>query len=176
MLAMQYSFTLPTDYDMAIIERRIAAKGAMLDGFPGLAFKAYLWAETGFSRENLYAPVYLWRDTSGLTRFLEGEGFKALVAAFGRPVIRTWVPRATAQSPDIASAAWATRRIGVIGGGATLADIPAGVPQPGALASLDAYEPGTWSTLNVDLWRDRPEVDADTQLYRVGHVSTGAKA
>jgi hypothetical protein len=44
MLAMQYSFTFPADYDMAIIERRIAENGHRLDGFPGLLFKAYLYA------------------------------------------------------------------------------------------------------------------------------------
>jgi len=173
MLATQYSFTLPADYDMAIIRRRIAAKGPLLDGFPGLVFKAYLWAETSFSRENLYAPVYLWRDTSGMNRFLEGDGFKGLVAAFGRPAIRMWVPRAQALSPDIASAAWATRRIGAIADDTALSDIPTGTPAPGAVASLDAYDPGAWSTLCVHLWRDRPEVDAGIQLYRVGHVSTG---
>ena len=44
MIAMQYSLTLPADYDMAIIDRRIRDKGALLDGFPRLRFKAYLSA------------------------------------------------------------------------------------------------------------------------------------
>ena len=174
MLAMQYSFTLPADYDMAIIRRRIADKGPLLDGFPGLAFKAYLWADARFSRENLYAPVYLWRDTSGMTRFLEGDGFRRLAEAFGRPVIRTWVPRTSATSADIARAAWATRRISVISDGTTLSDVPPAPAAAEALATLDAYDPGTWSRLDVHLWRDRPQVEAGIQLYQVGHVSTGA--
>ncbi len=44
MLATPYRFTLPADDDTAIIERRIADKGAMLDGFPGQAFNAHLRA------------------------------------------------------------------------------------------------------------------------------------
>ena len=60
MIAMQYSFTLPADYDMAIVHRRIAEKGHLLDDFPQLHFKAYLSAqrddESLASRENLYAP------------------------------------------------------------------------------------------------------------------------
>jgi len=40
MIAMQYRFPLPADYDMAIIDRRIADKGHLTDGFPGLLFKA----------------------------------------------------------------------------------------------------------------------------------------
>ena len=44
MIAMHYRFTLPADYDMALIEQRIASNGARLDGFPGLLFKAYLYS------------------------------------------------------------------------------------------------------------------------------------
>ena len=44
MIAMQYGFTLPADYDMTIIDRRMRDKGPLLDGFPDLRFKAYLAA------------------------------------------------------------------------------------------------------------------------------------
>jgi hypothetical protein len=33
MIVMQYRFTLPADYDMAVIETRIRENGAKLDGF-----------------------------------------------------------------------------------------------------------------------------------------------
>lgn len=58
MMAMQYSFTLPADYDMEIIDRRIRDKGPAMDGFLHLGFKAFLSARRGESgsRENLYAP------------------------------------------------------------------------------------------------------------------------
>jgi hypothetical protein len=60
MIAMQYSFTLPADYDMSIIDRRIRDKGPLLDNFPNLRLKAYLTARTGdeetASRENLSPP------------------------------------------------------------------------------------------------------------------------
>ena len=70
MIAMQYTIALPADYDMAIIRRRIADKGHLLDDFPGLAFKAWLHAARDDnelpSRDNLYAPFYLWRDSAGM--------------------------------------------------------------------------------------------------------------
>ena len=34
MIAMQYSFTLPADYDMTRIDERIESKGHLLNGFP----------------------------------------------------------------------------------------------------------------------------------------------
>src|SRR5271165_2720611 len=65
MIAMQYSFTLPADYDMSVIDRRIADKGPLLDGFPGLQFKAYLVARRGEhgpeAREPLCAVLCLER-------------------------------------------------------------------------------------------------------------------
>ncbi len=45
MLAMQYSFTLPADYDMAIIQDRITRFGHLLDNAPQLLIKAYLYAQ-----------------------------------------------------------------------------------------------------------------------------------
>ena len=73
MIAMQYSFVLPADYDMGIVDRRIAEKGPSLDNFPNLKFKAYLTArraDAGRSRENLYAPFYVWDHADGLNDFV----------------------------------------------------------------------------------------------------------
>ena len=82
MIAMQYAITLPADYDMAVIRHRIADKGHLLDDFPGLAFKAWLHASRDDrelpSRDNLYAPFYLWHDSEGMDAFLDGAGFAAL--------------------------------------------------------------------------------------------------
>ncbi|WP_425351529.1 DUF4865 family protein [Phyllobacterium brassicacearum] len=73
--------------------RRIAEKGHLLDKFPNLRFKAYLTARSGDgtqSRENLYAPFYLWNHEDGLNDFLCGEGFVGVTRSFGWPMVRTW--------------------------------------------------------------------------------------
>ena len=61
MHAMQYRLTLPADYDMEIIRRRVARKGHLLDDWEGLGLKAYLVRERGVhgSPVNQYAPFYL---------------------------------------------------------------------------------------------------------------------
>src|SRR5262249_26009413 len=107
------SFTLPADYDMTIIERRIADKGPLLDGFPNLKFKAYLSARregdgTG-SRENLYAPFYVWENGDGLSDFLGGAAFASLTQSFGWPAIRTWVVWRAHLSEKASRATFATR-------------------------------------------------------------------
>ena len=93
MHAMQYEITLPADYDMGIIRKRVADKGHLLDAHPGLGLKAYLVRERGQdgSPVNQYAPFYLWRTAEGMNGFLWGPGFRGLSADFGRPAVHHWL-------------------------------------------------------------------------------------
>ena len=110
MIATQYGFTLPVDYDMNIIERRIREKGHLLNGFPDLRFKAYLSAERRKgSAENLYAPFYLWDDPAGVDNFITGPGFAALTRDFGWPVVKTFVVWHAALGQDLSEARVACR-------------------------------------------------------------------
>lgn len=184
MSAMQYSFTLPADYDMDIIDRRIRDKGPMLDGFPNLAFKAYLSARRDEfnSRENLYAPFYLWQKPEGASDFLCGLGFEGLTRSFGWPGVRTWIVWQAAMTPDIDSSVFATREILETEPYAPLADIRRGesedaiteVERRGALASISGFEPTTWTRVRFKLWREPPQSDWSAQTYRVGHMSLKA--
>lgn len=72
MIAMRYRIALPADYPMEIIERRIAERGHLTDGLPGLGLKAYLYCRAGEdgAAANVYAPFYLWRTTEGMRDFL----------------------------------------------------------------------------------------------------------
>jgi hypothetical protein len=179
MIAMQYSFTLPADYDMAIIDRRIAERGGTTDNFPKLLFKAYLTARRGEdSAENLYAPFYVWREPEGLSNFLCGPGFAALTSAFGWPEVATWVVWRAATSPEIAAAQYATRELLTTEPYAPLADLrrresddAAADVAKGALASVAAFEPTTWTRVRFRLWREKRAAEGGMQVYRVGHIS-----
>lgn len=187
MLAMQYSFTLPADYDMTLIRERISGKGALMDGFPGLAFKAYLYTEIGApdhaTNENRYAPFYLWRDNEAMNRFLASPGFAALVRQFGWPSVRLWSVWAEKQSEDLSSARWATREVFPIAAHSDLdrlreqekALCEERMRTPGSLAALSGFEPTRWENVRLQLWRTRPAELAHGQtLFAVGHVSPGA--
>jgi len=180
MIAMQYRFALPADYDMAIIRHRIASKGHLMDGFPDLLFKAYLYAEQQYgSCENLYAPFYLWRNTEGINAFLTAPGFQALTQSFGWPGIRTWLPWFERRMPAFAETQSATRELITL---PPHCDLPARREAEiqlaeddlgkGALAVFTGYEPTTWSLVRFRLWmRAQPRADANRQAYRVGHLS-----
>lgn len=191
MIAMQYNFTLPADYDMDIVRQRIASKGHMLDNFPGLAFKAYLHASKGSeptaSSQNVYAPFYLWNDNEGMKNFICGEGFKAVSHAFGWPAVKQWSVWHSHMDAHVRTAKFATRQISPIVPytvlGALREDETAAAKkisqQDGVLATLVAFDPNEWILVRFTLWRDATaktaaqfaDSPADVQAYEVGHVS-----
>ncbi|HEU4670099.1 MAG TPA: DUF4865 family protein [Dyella sp.] len=189
MPAMQYEITLPADYDMAVIRRRIAEKGHLLDGFPGLGFKALLYASGDDTvlpgGTNRYAPFYLWRDGEGMNAFLGGAGFAALARDFGRPAVQTWSVWQASLQGDLSAAVCASREIVPIPEDAWMegwreretAAADAAVSE-GALAAVTAFEPAGWTLVRLRLWPDLRAglTNHAARLYRVGHVSQGAIA
>ncbi|AGB72364.1 MULTISPECIES: DUF4865 family protein [Rhizobium] len=185
MIAMQYNFPLPADYDMAIIDRRIREKGPLLDNLPGLKFKAYLTARKGDvvtgSRQNLYSPFYVWHEEQGLSDFVSGPGFSALTENFGRPQVNTWIAWHVETSADIGSAKFATREVVAIDAETSLAELRAkeaeaaarAITNGEALASVVAFEPTHWTLVRFRLLAEPPENSAKSglQTYNVGHLS-----
>lgn len=187
MIAMQYGFVLPADYDMGIIERRIAERGHSTDGFPGLAFKAYLHATKQAMPavlDNLYAPFYLWHTAQGMNEFLSGPGFHAVTQSFGWPSVRVWSVWHAEMAQNAALARYATRETVPIAPHADLAALRhvesersrQSMSERGALASVSGFEPTTWSLVRFQLWDVMPDwpLEGHVQIYRVGHVSTGS--
>lgn len=170
MISMQYSFTLPADYDMDIIMRRIAEKGPALDDYDGLHFKAYLYTDSGL--EKLYAPFYLWPDADQMQRFLDGPVFPGVARSFGWPSIKIWPVWNAYLTAEARQARFATREIAPIIPFSTIADVKAAEKDAiqGALAGVSAFDPTSWTRLRFRLWRDRPDLPA-AQLYSVGHIS-----
>lgn len=185
MIAMQYNFSLPADYDMSTIDRRIRDKGPLLDNLPGLKFKAYLTARKGDpvtgSRENLYAPFYVWHKEEGLADFICGPGFVALTESFGRPQINSWVAWHAETSSDIRNVRFATREVVAIGPFAPLAELrreesdaaATAISRGDALASVVAFEPTHWTLVRFLLLADPPTdtPGSNIQAYNVGHLS-----
>lgn len=93
MISMQYHISLPSDYDMDIIKKRISDNGRKTDGFPELKMKAYLIAEKikYNNYENQYAPFYLWNKEEGMNQFLLGGPFNNILNSFGWQAVHNWV-------------------------------------------------------------------------------------
>ena len=185
MLAKQYSFTLPADYDMQIVRRRVAERGGVFDSVAGLAFKAFLIAQRGVygSHENAYAPFYLWRDEQKMLDFLMGPMFRGVSNDFGWPAVRTWTPLVIHVGPHVREATHASRTTLPIVPYSDLADLRTyeqrlhadTIDLAQVAARVVALDPTTWQLVRLVLWReataDQAPVASDTQWYEVLHVS-----
>ncbi|RKN37185.1 DUF4865 family protein [Streptomyces hoynatensis] len=188
MYAKQYEITLPADYDMGIIRRRVADFGALLDDRAGLGWKAYLIRERGVlgSTVNQYAPFYLWRDTGAMGRFLlGGGGFQGIVRDFGRPAVHHWTPVATLTGPArAAEPRHASRRLTAVPEGRDLSgeDLAALVEgeiaglrelaaRPGVHSAALAVDPRHWQLVRLVLWAGAAEDEEATERYEVLHLS-----
>ncbi|AHE51019.1 hypothetical protein AH4AK4_3598 [Aeromonas hydrophila 4AK4] len=172
MIAMHYRFTLPADYDMALIEQRIASNGARLDGFPGLLFKAYLYGRHDEAalpcRENRYAPFYVWQCAEAMRSFIVSEGFAALTRQFGWPHIETWHLLSAPQMEELEQARVAILRRTPIVPHSSLAELRTG-------AMLSGWDLSRWQWLEVDLLPSLPQVmPAGADAYHIGYLAKGS--
>ncbi|SEO51846.1 DUF4865 family protein [Actinacidiphila rubida] len=182
MHAMNYRITLPADYDMGIVHRRVAAKGHLLDGFPGLGLKAYLVRERGTdgSPVNEYAPFYLWNTPEGMNSFLWGPGFQGLVADFGRPTVEHWAGLAFERGAAVGAVPLsASRRVHRLDPAADPAPVLADevralaeqAAAPGVHSAALAVDPRHWEVVRFTLWQDTAPPEPGTDRYRVLHLS-----
>ncbi|MFE0513275.1 DUF4865 family protein [Streptomyces sp. NPDC058964] len=181
MHALQYELTLPADYDMGIVRRRVARVGHLLDDWDGLGFKTYLLRERGVhgSPVNQYAPFYLWHTMAGMNRFLWGGAFQGLVDDFGRPEARQWSGLAYEEGSAAGSpAAFAVRRHEPVPDGAALAGLmDEAVRETGQVAREDgavlaaaAVDTRHWELVHFSLWEhDTPKAEGD--VFEVLHMS-----
>jgi hypothetical protein len=200
MYAMQYPITLPADYDMEIIRKRVAAASPVLDGREGLGFKSYLLRERGVagSPVNEYAPFYVWRDSAAAARFLlRGGGFQNIIRSFGRVRVLNWLGAEVVAGPARGErVGLATRHVELLpaapdadagpdvdgdqdGMGLTrLLDREAEAlrelaSHPDVHTAVLAVSPQTWQSVRLTLWRDgaEPGDAAGPDRYQVLHVS-----
>lgn len=106
MIAAQYEVPLPADYDVAVMRKHVAARGAAFEQRDGLLFKAFLLRERGRfgAAQNVYAPFFVWRETAGFWGFAAGEEFRGIVGVHGRVKISTWLVMDARMAADIGSA------------------------------------------------------------------------
>lgn len=170
MIVMQYRFTLPASYDMSIIEQRISANGAKMEGFPGLVFKAFLYARIDAAElaadENRYAPLYLWRDAASMQAFLGSASFRALTQEFGWPTINVWLLTGAVDSTGFNNACYAAVTLDTIAPHADLNQLEAG-------SDLCAWDVSRWQRLSVN-FTQTPVPAAGTIVYRIGYMASGS--
>jgi hypothetical protein len=193
LFAQQYEITLPADYDMAVIRKRVAVGGASLDERAGLGLKAYLIRERGVegSPVNQYAPFYLWNGAGPMAAFFVGDGgFFNIVRDFGRQPVRQWFGVACHTGPDRGAApAAASRLVRTIPAaadatperdgrglatwvGRAVEELARTAARPGVHTAALAVDPTSWELVRFILWRESVPADEETtECYEVLHLA-----
>ncbi|WHX22611.1 DUF4865 family protein [Streptomyces malaysiensis subsp. malaysiensis] len=183
MLAMQYRITLPADYDMRIIRRRVETKGPLLDDFSGLGLKAYGIRERGVdgSPVHQYAPFYLWTAPEAMNRFLWGPGFQGIVRDFGRPSVEHWQGLAFERGPSAGAVPrTATRHATPVPAAAdpaaivedALARLAERTRKDGVHTTALGIDSRGWELIHFTLWEGSAPPSEPGDRYQVLHLST----
>ncbi|MGW6280508.1 DUF4865 family protein [Kribbella sp. NPDC055071] len=180
---MQYEITLPTDYDMGIIRRRVETNAPRLENFEGLGLKAYLVQDrANGAMFNQYAPFYLWNDQAGMAKFLWGGGFfTGICASFGRPAVRRWAGVEVLAGPDVDQPGLsATKHTQLLAPDIDPAEpIAAAADELRRMAALDgvhstalAVDPSRWELVRFTVWSNPEPGLVPGTRYQILHLST----
>lgn len=163
-MLMFYRHRLPLDAAMEGIRERIAERGPLWDAVPGLGFKAFTLEERAAGLpENAYASLYFWLDPAGAMSFLTDERFRAVMEAFGRPEIETWMPL-DVRAGAAGRTGFLDRSETSVPLGTDLGDLVRSEAErnralaetPGVLAAISGLDPRTWRITRFTLRAEAP--------------------
>ncbi|UNL83746.1 DUF4865 family protein [Priestia koreensis] len=181
MIAMRYKISLPDEYDMGEIVKRVEHNGHKTDGFPGLKLKAYLTTEKGIdgSKMNSYAPFYLWADHEGMNTFIYEGFYDNILGSFGWQSIEIGVPLKSDLKENISMSGYVVEYEGVIKESASLKQATFPVityyvkSREKTLGEMVIYNPDKWGYSQLSFYKEKPDVTLSQgiTMYKVLHIS-----
>ncbi|AWN19038.1 DUF4865 family protein [Streptococcus sobrinus] len=173
MQAMQYHITLPSDYDMVIIRQRVGQTGHLMDGFPGLLFKAFLIGEKEQGEQhNSYCPLYVWQDDKGMTDFIFNGYFDNILRDFGWRPIEIGVTASVVLKENFEASKFVTLEVIDIASTESLESFPLHEKiQEEELGKVISYNPDKWKKNIFTFYADKPQKQENIQLFEILHIS-----
>ena len=175
MIGMQYKITLPDDYDMERIISRVRNNGYKTDGFDGLLFKCYLIKEKKDENiENMYTPLYVWKTSEGMNKFLFEGYYDNIIRSFGWQHVNIGIPMFIELSEDFSASKYVLEETNEIVPATSLngfinSVILSDVKDRSYVGRVCIYNPDKWKYSMFYFYRCRP---ADkTDIYRILHIS-----
>lgn len=179
MIGMQYIIPLPSEYDMDIIKKRIKDNGSKTDGFEGLLFKCYLIKEKDIDDfENVYAPLYIWRESGGMNKFIFEGYFDNIIKSFGWQKINIGIPLSIDLKENLKEAKYVIEIKGEISPRMSLEHFADTIAMPvedelNMVGNVCIYNPDKWSYSQFIFYRNHPSLQGDN-LYQIKHISMGS--
>lgn len=175
MIGMQYKITLPTDFDMEQIVTRVRNNGYKTDCFDGLLFKCYLIKVKGVHNiENMYAPLYIWKTSEGMNKFMFEGFFDNIITSFGWQQVNIGIPVLTELSDNFKNSRYVVEETKFIEPQSSLYGFDEIVYNSDAddgnyISRVCIYNPDKWKYSMFYFYEDCPSVKKD--IYRILHIS-----
>ncbi len=175
MIGMQYKIPLPQDFDMEKIVARVRNNGHKTDGFDGLLFKCYLIKEKGVhSFENMYSPLYIWKDSEGMNKFLFDGYYDNIIGSFGWQQVNIGIPLFTELSQDFSESKYMLEETNEIAPALSLTGLTDRIIHSNAedasyVGRVCIYNPDKWKYSIFYFYKNCPAVS--TEIYRILHIS-----
>lgn len=174
MQAMQYRIVLPADYDMEIIKKRVQDNGHKTDRFKDLLFKAYLITEKERDNyENSYCPLYVWKKTDGMTKFIFEGFFDNIIDSFGWQNIEIGITSNINLAPDFSKSKYVIEEYNDIHEQSSLKEMKVKFEyQEKALGQVTVYNPEKWKYVTFNFFENKPNnINSNQKLYSILHLS-----
>ncbi|OCG40408.1 DUF4865 domain-containing protein [Gilliamella sp. Fer2-1] len=177
MYAMQYKIKLPDNYDMELIKSRVKLNGYKTDKFDGLLFKAYLISEINSnSLSNSYCPLYLWKNTDGMNKFIFNGFFDNILNSFGWQNIEIGITAFIKLTDSVSKSKYLIEQCINIPPQKSLNnfDFPSNTFS-NELGKVIIYNPDKWKYVTFSFFEHKPVIaDQTTQIYSILHLSLGS--
>lgn len=171
MNAMQYKISFSNDYDMNIIRERVENNGFKTDGFPDLLFKAYLIQDTNYSKE--YAPLYIWKNSEGMNKFIFDGYFDNILTSFGWQNINIGVPLQVDLKETFNQSKYCLEIEHDIAKTDSLERPDFSEMDEGFVGRVLVYNPDKWKYVEFYFYKDKPQNTQKNQnVYEILHIST----
>lgn len=178
MIGMQYKISLPGDYDMEMIRSRVRENGYKTDGFKDLLFKCYLIQEKEVdSFENIYAPLYLWKESNGMNEFIFDGYFDNIIHSFGWQNIMIGIPLILDLQENYKEAKYLLEESGDIEARPSLSTFRESIKRSSEedkniCGTIGIYNPDKWRYSQFSFLKNRPDVYKNN-IYQILHISEG---
>ena len=169
MNAMQYKIKLPENFDMDVIRKRVNDNGFKTDGFEELLFKAYLIKDTESEKE--YSPLYIWKDSKGMNKFIFDGFYDNILNSFGWQTINIGIPLLQEFKDNFSKAKYLLEIESEIKPMEKMKKMEFSISDNKIIGKALIYNPEKWKCTEYYFFEDIPYEKENSKLYEVLHIS-----
>ena len=173
MISMQYKIQLPDSFDMNVIRERVRENGYKMDGFKDLIFKAYLISVENSKNDikKEYAPLYLWKDSVGMNKFIWDGFYDNILKSFGWQNITTGIPLTFEKKENFTRSNYCLEITRKISEFTQMERLNFSSTFEDSTSQLLVYNPEKWQCKEYYFFEEIPEQMEGTNIYEILHLS-----